>query len=129
MTDNESISSDFTPDFTPHEAGSIIDFSRAKRLNTTGSTCDAYLAELKHRKVFVKRLKEKYRGSARYRTAFEKEYEIGVGLSHPALPVYIDFHGDYIVMNYIDGRTLAEMLASGDEWLSNGNFIRVHRKR
>lgn len=126
MTDNESFSSDFTPDFNPLEAGYVIDFSRAKRLNTTGSTCDAYVTELKHRKVFVKRLKEKYRNSARYRSAFEKEYEIGVSLSHPALPVYIDFHGDYIVMNYIDGRTLAEMLATHGKWLSNGkNAVKV----
>ena len=126
MTDNGNISSDFTPDFNPFEAGSIIDFSRAKRLNTTGSTCDAYVTMLKRRKVFVKRLKEQYRNSARYRAAFEKEYEIGVGLTHPGLPVYIDFHGDYIVMNYIDGRTLAEMLTSRDEWLSDGkNAIRI----
>ena len=126
MIDNENLSSDFTPVFNSLEAGSVIDFSRAKRLNTTGSTCDAYVTELKHRKVFVKRLKEKYRGSARYRAAFEKEYEVGVGLSHPALPVYIDFHGDYIVMNYIDGRTLAEMLDSDDDWLSKSkNAIKI----
>lgn len=126
MTDNDNFSSDFTPDFNPRDAGSAIDFTRAKRLNTTGSTCDAYVTELKHRKVFVKRLKAKYRNSARYRAAFEKEYEIGVGLSHPALPVYIDFQGDYIVMNYIDGRTLAEMMESGDEWLSKEkNAVRV----
>lgn len=126
MDDKEIFSSDFSQDFNQHEVGTIIDFSRAKKLNTTGSTCDAYLTELKHRKVFVKRLKDKYRNSARYRAAFEKEYEIGVGLTHPALPVYIDFHGDYIVMNYIDGRTLSEMLSSRDEWLSNGkNAIRV----
>lgn len=126
MADNESISSDFTPDFNPQEAGSVIDFSRAKKLAMTGSTCDSYVTQLKHRKVFVKRLKEKYRGSARYSAAFEKEYEIGVALTHPALPVYIYFHGDCIVMNYIDGRTLSEMLASGDEWLSNGkNAVKV----
>ena len=126
MGDNENFSSDFTADFNPSEAGSGVDFSWAKRLNTTGSTCDAYVTELKHRKVFVKRLKEQYRNSARHRAAFEKEYEIGVGLSHPALPVYIDFQGDYIVMNYIDGRTLANMMATEDEWLTDGkNAVKV----
>lgn len=100
-----------------------IDFSKAKPLKTTGSTCDAYETRYHGRRVFVKRLKEKFRFNDRYREAFRKEYEIGISLNHPSLPVYTDFYGDSLVMNFIDGKTLAELISSNDSRLQDKGFV------
>lgn len=101
-----------------------INFSRATRLGRSGSTCDAYIVRMRHKTVFVKRLKEELRSSPRERTAFEKEYELGINLVHPALPIYRAKGDDYIVMDYVDGTTLADMIAKRDPWLMNSENIR-----
>ena len=111
-------------DSKPFKETAGIDFTKAKRIKTSGSTCDAYELYYHHRHVFVKRLKEDYRLSPRHLTAFQKEYETGVSLTHPSLPVYTDFGEDYMVMNFIDGRTLADMILKQDPWLSNVRNIR-----
>lgn len=84
------------------------------------------------RRVFVKRLKERYRYDAIYRAALEKEFELGVELSHPSLPQYREIHGDYVVMDYVAGFTLAEILGNesslgldfGCRWLSQPENVR-----
>lgn len=106
-------------DSKPLQETAGIDFTKAKRIKTSGSTCDAYELYYHHRHVFVKRLKEEFRLSPRHLTAFRKEYETGVSLTHPSLPVYTDSGEDYMVMNFIDGRTLADMILKQDSWLSN----------
>ena len=111
-------------DSKPLQETAGIDFTKAKRIKTSGSTCDAYELYYHHRHVFVKRLKEEFRLSPRHLTAFQKEYETGVSLTHPSLPVYTDSGEDYMVMNFIDGRTLADMILKQDPWLSNVNNIR-----
>lgn len=98
---------------------SDIDFSLARQLPGGGSTCDIYLTRHQHRLVFIKRLKEQFRNNPVNLDALDKEFEIGVGLHHPSLPEYLEFHRHYIVMNYIDGSTLADMIARRDPWLEN----------
>lgn len=93
----------------------VVDFSLAKRLDRGGSTCDAYETTLERRRVFIKRLKPQFRHNPLYLAAFDKEFDVGVALSHPSLPRYIAFRDDYIVMDYVEGKTLAELLAVGDE--------------
>lgn len=106
-----------------------IDFKKAQKLPGGGSTCDIYKAISQRRKVFVKRLKQEYRNKPLYLAAFDKEYDIGVSLNHKSLPQYREFHEDYIVMDYIDGKTLAEMLKEKDPWLSKEkNVIRMLRE-
>lgn len=100
-----------------------IDFDRAVRLPGGGSTCDIYRTRWQRREVFVKRLKEPFRAKPLYLDAFDKEFDIGVGLNHPSLPEYREFHRDYIIMDYIDGTTLAEMISSNDPWLSDERHI------
>ena len=111
-------------DSKPLQETAGIDFTKAKRIKTSGTTCDTYEAYYHHRHVFIKRLKEEFRLSPRHLTAFQKEYETGVSLSHPSLPIYTDFGEDYMVMNFIDGRTLADMILKQDPWLSNVRNIR-----
>ena len=102
------------------ERVSDIDFTSAVRLPQEGSVCEVYKTRWQRRTVFVKRLKEKYRNSPLHLDALEKEFEIGVTLNHPSLPSYLAFDRDYIVMEYVDGVTLASMLKEDDLWLGNG---------
>ena len=101
-----------------------VDFALAKPLDRSGSTCDAYECTVQRRRVFVKRLKAGYRDNPLYRAAFDKEYDLGVSLSHPSLPRYVGFGGDYIVMDFIEGDTLADLITRGDSRLRNRKFVR-----
>ncbi len=105
-------------------ASFAVDFSQAKRLERGGSTCDAYECTVQRRRVFVKCLKPEYRDNPLYRAAFDKEYDLGVSLSHPSLPRYVGFGGDYIVMDFIEGDTLADLIKHNDRRLKNRKFVR-----
>lgn len=100
-----------------------IAFDDATKLSAGGSTCDIFRTRWQRREVFVKRLKEEFRSKPLYLDALEKDFDIGVSLKHPSLPVYHAFHTDYIIMDYIDGTTLAEMITGKDRWLTNEKNI------
>ena len=103
-----------------------IDFDDAVKLPEGGSTCDIYRTRWQRRDVFVKRLKEQYRTNPIYLDALDKEFDIGVKLRHPSLPIYHEFHRDYIVLDYTDGLTLAEMIKRQDPWLkSEKNIVKM----
>ncbi|MCH5224862.1 MAG: protein kinase [Muribaculaceae bacterium] len=105
-----------------------IDFEDAIRLPDGGTTCEIYRTKWHRHEVFVKRLKEEYRTNPLYLDALDKEYEVGAGLKHPSLPDYREFHRDYIVMDYVDGQTLADMIKNQDPWLRNEkNILRMLR--
>ena len=106
---------------TEHSQG--IDFDDAVKLPAGGSTCDIYKTRWQRRDVFVKRLKEEYRAKPLYLDALDKEFDVGVGLRHPSLPEYREFHRDYIIMDYIDGETLAVMIKRNDPWLTKEKNI------
>ena len=121
MTDvSNDISGYSGNDFKITEDGLDVDFSRAKLLKTTGTICDAYEFRQGTRRVFVKKLKPRFQNSPRHRAALGKEYDIGVSLSHPSLAVYRYAKNDYIVADFIDGKTLASMIQSRDPWLESG---------
>lgn len=108
---------------------SEIDFDGAERLMVSGSTCDVYKTKWQRRDVFVKRLKEDLRTKPLYLDALDKEFDIGARLSHPSIPAYHEFHGDYIVIDYVDGITLYDMIKSGDPWLtSEKNIVAMLRQ-
>lgn len=106
------------------ESPHAIDFSKATKIERSGTTCDAYITRYQRRRVFIKRLKPELQGSPRHRAAFDKEYDVGVSLKHPSLPEYREIHDDYIVMDFIDGVTLADMIKDNDEWLRNKRNLR-----
>lgn len=114
--------SQFLSDSSDYRADgqSEIDFESAVRLPSEGSSCEVYKTRWQRRTVLVKRLKEEFRNSPLYLDALEKEYEIGVTLNHPSLPTYLAFDRDYIIMEYVDGETLASMLKEEVSWLRNG---------
>lgn len=100
-----------------------MDFDDAVKLPGGGSTCDIYRTRWQRRDVFIKRLKEEYRSKPLYLDALDKEFNIGVNLKHPSLPDYREFHRDYIIMDFIDGATLAEMMKCKDRWLTKESNI------
>ncbi|MDE6497970.1 MAG: protein kinase [Muribaculaceae bacterium] len=110
---------------TGERESSQIDFGGARRLPGGGTTCDLYRTRWQRREVFVKRLKEVYRTQPLYLDAMEKEFEVGVTLHHPSLPEYRELHRDYIVMDFIDGSTLASMMRQGDPWLARPRNVRA----
>ncbi len=122
MDDDNLIVSGFASADT--RALDAVDFALAKPLDRSGSTCDAYECTVQRRRVFVKRLKAEYRDNPLYRAAFDKEYDLGVSLNHPSLPRYTGFGGDYIVMDFIEGDTLADLIKRGDPRLKNRKFVR-----
>lgn len=109
-----SDSSDYNAD-----GESEIDFESAVLLPCQGSACEVYKIRWQRRTVLVKRLKEEFRDSPLHLDALEKEYEIGVSLKYPGIPTYLAFGRNYIIMEYIDGQTLASMLESHDSLFRN----------
>ena len=83
-----------------------------------GSTCDTYRVKLYGKLHFLKRLKPQYANNIRYKEAFRKEFETGFRLEHPHLARYISFDGEGILMEYIDGVTLSELLANNPAYFS-----------
>ena len=122
MNDDNIIVSGF--DNRNEAAAMTVDFALAKSLDRSGSTCDAYECIVQRRRVFVKRLKAEYRDNPLYRAAFDKEYDLGVSLSHPSLPRYVGFGGDYIVMDFIEGDTLSALIKRDDPRLKSRKFVR-----
>ncbi len=109
-------------DYTADE----INFDDIIKLPAGGSTCDIYRTRWQRRNVFIKRLKEEFRYKPIHLDALDKEFEIGTRLHHPSLPEYREFHHDFIVMDYIDGMTLEEMIRGNDPWLtSERNVVRM----
>lgn len=102
---------------SPYNEKAGINFDFAKKLPQEGSTCDCYVTRIDNRLIFVKRLKEKFRHDLMHLNAMRKEYDIAFCLRHKSLPVYLDYHEDYITMDYIDGKTLEDMIKSFDPWL------------
>ncbi|MCH5223264.1 MAG: protein kinase [Muribaculaceae bacterium] len=121
--------SQFLRKISDNQNQEVIDFRSAVRLPDGGSTCDLFRTRWQRREVFVKRLKKEYRTNPLYLDALDKEFEIGVSLKHPSLPDYREFHGDYILIDYIDGVTLGDMIKNQDPWLENEkNIIRMLRE-
>ncbi len=123
MPSTDELTSGFGTDSSESNFG-LNRYSQLTQLPSSGSTCDTFTARRHNRTVFIKRLKPQLRSAACERAAFAKEFELGITLSHPSLPVYRDLADDFIVIDYVDGLTLADMMAAGDPWLKDPANIR-----
>ncbi|MCQ2290680.1 MAG: protein kinase [Muribaculaceae bacterium] len=109
--------------FLSYSSPIFLDPSTAKELNEhEGGTCDVYLTVLDGRRVLIKKLKPEFEGNPHYVAIFKKEYELGCELRHPNLVVYRDFiqskEGVMIVLDYVDGLTVEEILESSPSYFS-----------
>ncbi|HEX2892942.1 MAG TPA: serine/threonine protein kinase [Marmoricola sp.] len=96
-------------------------YTRRHRI-ATGGMGEVWLAhdEVLHRDVAVKYLKHEYADDDGFRTRFLQEARSAASLSHPNVATVFDFgdgDGDerppFLVMEYVEGRTLSDLLAEG----------------
>lgn len=93
-------------------------YSDAKRVETKGATCDCYTVRRYGKLLFVKRLKPQLAADPRYVAAMQKEFEVGYSLDHPNIVRY-EAHGNgYVVLDYVDGRTLREAIDNEPEYFA-----------
>lgn len=93
--------------------------TNAQQINHNGATSVTYYARMHGRRVFIKRLKEKYRLNPRYLSALEKEFNLGFRLEHRAFPRYISYEGDAIIMDYVEGVTLSQFIEENPRYFFN----------
>ena len=86
---------------------------------TQGATCNTYRMKLYGKLHFLKRLKPEYAGDIRYREALRKEFETGYRLEHPNMVRYVSLDETSILMEYVDGETLSQRLASQPDYFLN----------
>ena len=88
-----------------------------------GGTCDCYRLVKDNRVYCVKRPKPDMRSSEAYINLFRKEFEMGIELEHPNIVRYFaydeDEQGPFIRMDYIDGESLDEFVATHPDFLKN----------
>ena len=88
-------------------------------LEVQGATCDTFRVKLYGKLHFLKRLKPEYANDVRYKEAFRKEFETGYRLEHPHLVRFISLTDDGILMEYIDGETLTQRLATRPDYFKD----------
>lgn len=91
-------------------------FEAVEQLATQGATCDTFRVKLYGKLHFLKRLKPELAGDIRYQEALRKEFETGYRLEHPNLVRYISLDGDSILMEYVDGESLSQHLATHPDY-------------
>ncbi|MDE6536245.1 MAG: protein kinase [Muribaculaceae bacterium] len=73
---------------------------------------------------FEKRPAEAYAGDLKTVEALRKEFELGYGLDHPGIVRYLAMEDDAIFEEFIEGKTLREMLLEADRRLTDEAFLR-----
>lgn len=94
-------------------------YETIERMETQGATCDTFRVKLYGKLHFLKRLKAVHAGDIRYQEALRKEFETGYRLEHPHLVRYLSLDGDSILMEYVDGESLAHRLATNPDYFKN----------
>ena len=93
-------------------------FEAVEQMETQGATCDTFRVKLYGKLHFLKRLKAEYAGDIRYQEALRKEFETGYRLEHPNLVRYISLDSDSILMEYVEGETLSQRLATQPDYFT-----------
>lgn len=92
-------------------------------LISSGGTADCYKRIIGNRAYCIKRPKPQYRSLEDYMNLFRKEFELGIELEHPNIVRYFDYgedeKGPFIKMDYVDGESLDEFVATHPDFLKN----------
>ena len=94
-------------------------YETIEQMETQGATCDTFRVKLYGKLHFLKRLKAEHVGDIRYQEALRKEFETGYRLEHPNLVRYLSLDNNSILMEYVDGETLSQRLASHPDYFKN----------
>ncbi|MBQ5838717.1 MAG: leucine-rich repeat protein [Bacteroidaceae bacterium] len=104
---------------TGHETEEI------KPLGTKGATSCSYRVRIGGKEHFMKQLRPELKDDWRYRSAYQKEYEVGRKINNPYIVRYESIdenaNGLYILMEHVNGHTLDEKLAMDPKYFSRGN--------
>ncbi len=88
-----------------------------------GSTCLCFLVHHQGKRLLMKRLRPEFVTNPRYIEIFHKEFEIGRKLSNPHFVHYVsmgeDSKGPYIIMDYVDGETLADKILHDSDFFAD----------
>ena len=103
-------------DYFNPQTSTLNGCEKTEELYTAGSTCNPYRAKIYGKLIFIKKLKPQYAENIIYREALHKEFETGFRLEHPNLARYIALQNNSIHIEYIDGETLTEKLASNPQY-------------
>lgn len=103
-------------------------FEAVEQLESQGGTCDCFRVKLYGKLHFVKRLKPEFVGDIRHQEALRKEFETGYRLEHPHIARYISLTGDGILMEYVDGETLAQRLDRHPEYFTKQSTDKLLRQ-
>jgi serine/threonine protein kinase len=113
----------FTSD---HETEKL--FSDVIQISKDGGMCFVGKFLLHGKWHILKRLKPEFLNNTIYKTALEKEFEIGLQLDHPNIVRYLhkgyDKKGVFIIQEYIDGITLREAFQDKD-FVSKNNTDKI----
>ena len=105
-------------EFTPQP---LVD--SAEVLLGSGGTADCYKRIIGNRAYCIKRPKLQYCFSEDYMNLFRKEFALGIELEHPNIVRYFDYgedeKGPFIKMDYVDGESLDEFVATHPDFLKN----------
>lgn len=95
----------------------------AEMLLGSGGTADCYKCIIGNRAYCIKRPKAIWRQSEDYMNLFRKEFALGIELEHPNIVRYFDYgedeKGPFIKMDYVDGESLDEFVATHPDFLKN----------
>ena len=99
-------------------------FETKERVETSGATCDTYRVKLYGKLHFLKQLKPQYINDIRYQESLHKEFETGFRLEHSNLVRYVSISADGILMEYVDGETLTQVLASNPDYFHSYSNVK-----
>ena len=107
-------------EITPH-----IDLPQSdETFVASGSTCVCFRVRQHGRLLLKKQLLPALASDVRRRQALKKEFEIGFNLDHPNIPRYIEFHGDSLLMEYVDGMTLTAFQKQHLDFFKEKRYVR-----
>lgn len=105
-----------------------VEFERIEPLDAKGSTSLSFLVSRDGEQFFMKQLRPELLDNQRYRQIFRKEFSIGQHICHPNIVSYKETGensmGPYILMEYVMGDTLEEMLCNNPKYFRNNNNLR-----
>ena len=111
---------EFNSIITPHGA----DSRQSHRFVAGGGTCTCSTVKRHGRLLLKKQLLPEKAADLRHRQALEKEFEVGYTLNHPNIPRYLEWHDDYILMEYVDGLTLTDFVRQHPAYFKQKKQVR-----
>lgn len=104
-----------------------LKFRSIEKVASQGETCETFIVNIEGKNYFMKRLRAEFVHDKKYRILFEKEYEVGRSFNTVYIPKYVKLNNEgddvYILMEYVLGENIAELLDSNPGYFCNENNV------